>query len=79
MAETGLIKRQSGRYYLTAFGKIVYCCTMINGDNNYWKLKAIDSLAYAGRYLQINISARIQKAITNEYLLPIRLNAILQA
>ena len=35
---------------------------------DYWKLKAIDSLAYAGRYLQIKISARIQKAITNEYL-----------
>ena len=29
MRKTGLIKRRRGRYYLTPFGKVVYCCTMI--------------------------------------------------
>lgn len=45
MAETALIKRQSGRYYLTAFGKIVYCCTMItkNALKNYHNLKTVEA------------------------------------
>jgi predicted metal-binding transcription factor (methanogenesis marker protein 9) len=44
MRETGLIKRQSGRYYLTPFGKVVYCCTMItkNALDNYYELKAVE-------------------------------------
>jgi predicted transcriptional regulator len=43
---TGLIKRQSGRYSLTAFGRVVYCCMMIcqTALNNYYKLRAIDSV-----------------------------------
>jgi DNA-binding HxlR family transcriptional regulator len=42
----GLIKRQSGRYSLTAFGRVVYCCMMIcqSAFNNYYKLRAIDSV-----------------------------------
>jgi hypothetical protein len=45
LMETRLIKRQSGRYYLTPFGKIIYCCTMIakNALNNYLNLKAVES------------------------------------
>jgi hypothetical protein len=45
MTETGLIKRQSGRYYLTAFGKVVYCCTMItkNALKNYYNLKIVEA------------------------------------
>jgi hypothetical protein len=44
---TGLIKRQSGRYSLTAFGRVVYCCMMICQtalNNDYYKLRAIDSV-----------------------------------
>jgi DNA-binding HxlR family transcriptional regulator len=44
---TGLIKRQSGRYSLTAFGRVVYCCMMMicqSAFNNYYKLRAIDSV-----------------------------------
>jgi hypothetical protein len=43
---TGLIKRQSGRYSLTAFGRVVYCCMMIcqSAFNDYYKLRAIDSV-----------------------------------
>jgi hypothetical protein len=43
---TGLIKRKNGRHTLTAFGKVIYDTqiTIENAINNYWKLKAIDSL-----------------------------------
>ena len=46
MMVTDLIKRKSGRYYLTPFGKVIYCCLMIakNALNNYYKLKAIESI-----------------------------------
>ena len=43
---TDLIKRQRGRYYLTPFGKVIYCCIMIakNAINNYYKLKVVESI-----------------------------------
>ena len=45
MMKAGLIKRQSGRYYLTPFGKVIYCCTTIakNALDNYYNLKAIEA------------------------------------
>lgn len=44
MMATGLIKRQRGIYYLTPFGKVIYCCIMIakNALNNYYNLKAVE-------------------------------------
>ena len=46
MMATDLIKRQSGRYYLTPFGKVIYCCIMIakNALNNYYKLKGVETI-----------------------------------
>jgi predicted transcriptional regulator len=46
MTRTGLIRKKKGKYILTTFGKIVYeyQSTIDNALNNYWKLKAIDSL-----------------------------------
>lgn len=46
MTRAGLVRRKNGKYILTTFGKIVYECqlTIANALNNYWKLKAIDSL-----------------------------------
>src|ERR687888_2559257 len=29
MMKAGLINRRSGKYYLTHFGKVIYCCTTI--------------------------------------------------
>jgi predicted transcriptional regulator len=45
MKATGLIKRKSGKYYLSSLGKVIYCCMMISQSaiKNYYKLKAIDS------------------------------------
>jgi DNA-binding Lrp family transcriptional regulator len=44
MVKNGLIKRQSGRYFFTALGKVVYCCIMIvkNALNNFYDLKAVE-------------------------------------
>jgi len=55
LVKAGLVKRQKGRYLLTAFGKVIYSAqvdleTKIeNALNNYWKLKAIDSLEMPSR------------------------------
>lgn len=46
MTKAGLVRKKSGKYLLTAFGKVVYDAqsTVDNALTNYWKLKAIDSL-----------------------------------
>jgi predicted transcriptional regulator len=46
LTKAGLIKRKNGKHTLTAFGKLIYDAqlTIENAINNYWKLKAIDSL-----------------------------------
>jgi hypothetical protein len=46
LIKAGLIKRKNGKNSLTALGKIIYNAQMKieNAINNYWKLKAIDSL-----------------------------------
>src|SRR5437899_10122548 len=55
LVQAGLVKRQKGRYLLTAFGKVIYSAQMNlearieNALNNYWKLKAIDSLEMPSR------------------------------
>jgi hypothetical protein len=50
MMAAGLIKRKSGRYYLTPFGKVIYCCIMIakNALKDYYKLKAVESIEGSG-------------------------------
>jgi hypothetical protein len=49
LTKAGLINRQKGRYFVTAFGMVVYYAQRLLGSavNNYWKLKAIDSLGVA--------------------------------
>jgi predicted transcriptional regulator len=46
MTKAGLVKRKNGKHSLTAFGKVVYEAqtTIENAINNYWKLKAVDSI-----------------------------------
>ena len=46
MTKAGIVKRKNGRHYLTAFGRVVYDAQTIieKAVNNYWKLKAVDSL-----------------------------------
>ena len=46
MTKAGIVKRKNGRHSLTAFGRVVYDAQTIieKAVNNYWKLKAVDSL-----------------------------------
>ncbi|MDQ4056598.1 MAG: hypothetical protein M3156_04180 [Thermoproteota archaeon] len=46
MMKAGLVKRKKGKHSLTAFGKVIYDAQTIieKAVNNYWRLKAIDSL-----------------------------------
>jgi hypothetical protein len=55
LIKAGLVKRQRGRYLLTTFGKVIYSAQMSleakieSALDNYWKLKAIDSLEMPSR------------------------------
>src|SRR5712691_9805025 len=46
LVNAGLVTRKNGNYFVTSFGKIVYEAQMLieKGIQNYWKLKAIDSI-----------------------------------
>jgi predicted transcriptional regulator len=46
LLKTGLIQRNKGRFLLTCLGAVVYHAQLVveKGVNNYWKLKAIDSI-----------------------------------
>jgi hypothetical protein len=46
LIKVGLIMRKNGDYFLTSFGKVVYEAQSLieNARQNYWKLKAIDSI-----------------------------------
>jgi predicted transcriptional regulator len=50
LLKTGLIKRSKGSFSLTCLGAIVYHAQLVieTGVNNYWKLKAIDSIQSSG-------------------------------
>lgn len=51
MLNAGLIRRVKGKFSLTNFGVIVYHGQMVmeKGVNNFWKLKAIDSIQESGQ------------------------------
>ena len=47
----GLVQRIKGRFSLTNLGAVIYHAQLIMevGVNNYWKLKAIDSIEGSGK------------------------------
>ena len=49
LVKAGLVKRQKGKYYVSAFGKVIFDSHSLLGTaiKNYWKLKAIDYLGVA--------------------------------
>ena len=46
LKKAGLIKKKSGEYTITAFGKIIYCIQLMIEEafENRWKLMVVDSL-----------------------------------
>jgi predicted transcriptional regulator len=55
LTQDGLVKREKGKYLLTALGKVIYDILtdlekkLENALNNYWKLKAIDAIQMSSR------------------------------
>ncbi|MDP9289220.1 MAG: hypothetical protein M3P08_13625 [Thermoproteota archaeon] len=49
LIKAGLVKRQKRKYFVTAFGRVIFDSQRLLGIaiKNYWKLKAIDSLGVA--------------------------------
>jgi predicted transcriptional regulator len=50
LLKAGLVRRIKGSFSLTCLGAVVYHAQLIveKGVNNYWKLKAIDSIQSSG-------------------------------
>ena len=68
MTKAGLVRRKNGKYVLTTFGKIVYesKITVENALNNYWKLKAIDSLETSNELPQEERQKLIETLLDNQ-------------
>jgi len=68
MTKAGLVRRKNGRYILTTFGKIVFesKVTIENALNNYWKLKAIDSLETSNEVPKEEQQKLIETLLDNE-------------
>lgn len=68
--KAGLVKRERGKYSLTAFGIIVYHTQEIIGKalDQYWKLKAIDSIRASdnGEVPQEQLYRIVDKLIDNQ-------------
>ncbi|HMK57537.1 MAG TPA: hypothetical protein VK462_00640 [Nitrososphaeraceae archaeon] len=54
LLKQGLIQRNKGSFSLTCLGAIVYHAQSVieSGVNNYWKLKAIDSIESSGEIVE---------------------------
>jgi predicted transcriptional regulator len=68
MTSAGLVRRKNGKYILTTFGRIVYDSkvTIENALNNYWKLKAIDSLETSNEVPKEEQQKLIETLLGNE-------------
>ncbi len=68
MTSAGLVRRKNGKYILTTFGRIVYDSkvTIENALNNYWKLKAIDSLETSNEVPKEEQQKLIETLLDNE-------------
>jgi hypothetical protein len=68
MMETDLIKKRGRRYYLTPFGKVIYCCIMItkNALKNYYNLKAVEVNQDSG-FSDEEISKLVDALIDNQH------------
>lgn len=60
LIDVGLVTRKSGKYFLTSFGKVVYESHKLIGIavENYWKLKAMDSIETLIPYDEVSAEER---------------------
>ena len=68
MTRAGLVRRKNGNYILTTFGRIVYesKVTLEIALNNYWKLKAIDSIEISNELPKEEQQKLVETLLDNE-------------
>src|SRR5215472_7100110 len=80
LLKAGLVKREMAKYYLTTLGMILYHAQELIGKalNQYWKLKAIDSVNVTcnGKLSQDQFHIIIDKLITDQEIKDILLQQI---
>jgi hypothetical protein len=61
LMNAGLIIRRNGKYFLTSYGKVVYEAQILIGkaNENYWKLKAFDSIKSSGHDMRAEELIRV--------------------
>jgi hypothetical protein len=61
LTNAGLVSRNNGKYHLTSFGKVVYEAQVLIGKakENFWKLKAIDSIESSSQGWSIEERSKI--------------------
>ena len=64
----GLVARKNGKHYLTTMGKIIYELQNVIGIavNDYWKLKAIDSLRIQDQLPEDQIAKLVNTLVVNQ-------------
>ena len=67
LSKQGLLVRKGGRYYLTTLGKVLYELQNTLGValDNYWKLKAIDSLLTPPALPEFELNKMIDTLLEN--------------
>ena len=67
LSKQGLLVRKGGRYYLTTLGKVLYELQSTLGValDNYWKLKAIDSLLTPPALPEFELNKMIDTLLEN--------------
>ena len=70
LTKQGVLVRRNGRYFLTTLGKVLYELQSILGValNNYWKLKAIDSLQTPAGLPDFELNKLIDSLLENTVL-----------
>ena len=70
LSKQGLLVRKGGRYYLTTLGKVLYELQNTLGValDNYWKLKAIDSLLTPPALPEFELNKMIDTLLENNEL-----------
>lgn len=68
LSKQELVARKNGKYYLTTMGKIIYELQNVVGIavNDYWKLKAIDSLQIQDQLPEEQVAKLIDTLVENQ-------------
>ena len=68
LSKQGLLARKNGKYSLTTMGKIIYELQNVVGIavNDYWKLKAIDSLRIQDQLPEDQVAKLVDTLVENQ-------------